>query len=1180
MRKRIQKLAQGKFEHVEPHLSISEDKIEVEVLEGQNYVGEFQIAVTNQALVKGIVYTSNPYMECLTPQFEGKEATIRFEFHSEGFIEGDIQKGEFYIICNRVEYNLSFVVSVSKLYAESSIGKIRTLHDFTKLSQVDYMEAFHIFSSAAFRNVLKNSETAEQLFYEGLGKAGTSLNNMEEFLISVKAKEPVRFKISDSDKHLSGITERQKEQLSVQKDGWGYLEFDVTSDAAFISLEYTHFTMDMFVGSVCEIPYYIDVEALHKGRNYGKIMFENAYQYMECTLTIEYGRTEEPRSKEYLEEQKTLAHVTQLYLDYRMKKIGAGLWAAQTIDGMNHLIAMHQEQVWYTLMKAQALIISGQMQESEWILSEYKRNADTEHKDAAYAYYLYLCTLVEREESYVNRLTKEIEEIYHKEQEDIRIFWILLFLKEDYCSSDTKKLRAIENKMLEGCHSPFLYIEAYYLYWQNPYLMTRLNEFETRVLCWAGRRGVLTSDLAMQITTLSSTKRVFSPMLFQTMCFAYERFLEEGMLTAILAYLIRGQRYQAKYHVWFERGIEEDLRIAGLNEAYLMSMDLQTVKKIPKMIQLYFQYNSTVPYKQKAALLANIIAHKNEEEDVYHNYRKIMEAFALAQVEEGHIDDNLAIIYAEMLDKGMIQKQMAKPLAKILFTHKMNCFSKKIVRMYVIHKQLKQMQSIPVINGIAYFQLYARDYVIVLEDQLGRRYSAGIAYQIERLMSPGQYYRASMEYAPCELAYLLYHFSVRDHSRMLVSEDKEYLRQFMTQDEIRDEYKAAIFPEVIKYFEHFGETENIEEYLKHAGLANMNREARVYTIEAMITYRLYELAYQYMREYGIEGIATTKMVALCTYEILDTEYESDDFLLALCEKVFLDNKYSEEILDYLSRYYLGPTKIMAKIWSAAQRFNVDTYGLEEKLLVQMLYTTELVDQVQEIYDSYEQHGAVRIITEAYLNYFAYCYFVRQGVVPAEVIEHIKQKYLEGQDMTEIMKLALLYASSQEAAPVNEVEREQIIEILLPEYLAKGMVFAFYKEYPEEVLYRFHLYDKQYIEYRTDPQKRVVLHFRMEESFTEEDMNEMYEGIFVKEVVLFFGAEMQYYIAEDDGEDTSVTESSSLSNRAICEKEYKSRYDMLNNMQMLLTLEDYHELTKLMRKYAGLNQINEEQYQIM
>ncbi|MDE7063406.1 MAG: hypothetical protein K2O73_09215, partial [Lachnospiraceae bacterium] len=158
MRKRIQRLAQGRFDEAQPSLSFSSDKIELEVIEGQKIAGTFTITVSNQVPAKGIIYTSNPYMECLTPEFEGTEATITFQFHSEGFHEGDIQKGEFYVICNQAEYNLSFVVSVTKPYANSSVGRIRTLKDFARLAQTDYMEAFRIYASVGFRYILKEQD--------------------------------------------------------------------------------------------------------------------------------------------------------------------------------------------------------------------------------------------------------------------------------------------------------------------------------------------------------------------------------------------------------------------------------------------------------------------------------------------------------------------------------------------------------------------------------------------------------------------------------------------------------------------------------------------------------------------------------------------------------------------------------------------------------------------------------------------------------------------------------------------------------------------------------------------------------------------------------------------------------------------------------------------------------------
>ncbi len=43
---------------------------------------------------------------------------------------------------------------------------------------------------------------------------------------------------------------------------------------------------------------------------------------------------------------------------------------------------------------------------------------------------------------------------------------------------------------------------------------------------------------------------------------------------------------------------------------------------------------------------------------------------------------------------------------------------------------------------------------------------------------------------------------------------------------------------------------------------------------------------------------------------------------------------------------------MAAIWKAAREFEIDTFDLEERIITQMLYSTDYVDEIERIYDSY------------------------------------------------------------------------------------------------------------------------------------------------------------------------------------------------------------------------------------
>ena len=84
MRKRIKELAEGRVAGMESAVEFSVSRIEMEVCEGRDFKGEFIITAKDQTSVRGLVYSSNPRMECMTEGFEGEEIRIQYKFHSAG----------------------------------------------------------------------------------------------------------------------------------------------------------------------------------------------------------------------------------------------------------------------------------------------------------------------------------------------------------------------------------------------------------------------------------------------------------------------------------------------------------------------------------------------------------------------------------------------------------------------------------------------------------------------------------------------------------------------------------------------------------------------------------------------------------------------------------------------------------------------------------------------------------------------------------------------------------------------------------------------------------------------------------------------------------------------------------------------------------------------------------------
>ena len=164
------------------------------------------------------------------------------------------------------------------------------------------------------------------------------------------------------------------------------------------------------------------------------------------------------------------------------------------------------------------------------------------------------------------------------------------------------------------------------------------------------------------------------------------------------------------------------------------------------------------------------------------------------------------------------------------------------------------------------------------------------------------------------------------------------------------------------------------------------------------------------------------------------------------------------------------------------------------------------------------------------------------------------------------------------------ETEYAIEDeLLAEYTCRNMNFAFYKNLDRRLVMKYHFYDKMFLEYRTNPKNHVILHFSRDEDgekFHEEDMIDVYGGIFVKPFIMFFGEMIQYYISEEGPSTVQVTESSRLANSDIYSQKDDSRYNLLNQMMIASTLMDEEALFGSMKQYAGFDEVTKKVFTLL
>lgn len=1171
VRARIGQIAAGRFNGTKPILAFSEETIDLSVIEGRSEAGSFVIESTNQIKICGIVYSTNPRMECLNPHFEGEKVRIRYQFNSKGLTEGDACEGKFVIVCNQIEYSLSFCARITRLYAEASTGAVKSLDDFTRLAASNWDEAYHLFYNRNFLNTIPYDNVYERLTYEGFACARPSGQNIEEFLIGVNKKKPVSISVDKSEEIFMASKEPQSGCFTITKDNWGYTEIRLRTDCEFIKLSKPVLTHDDFIGKTYLYEYIIDASAMHAGRNFGRIYIDGVYQSF--TIDITAGVRDDDGSISGIAVTKDIKEcmvgIMELYTSFRLKRIVTGVWANETISILNHLHALMPDEHMYELMKAQAFIINRQRQEAKWILDDFK-HTNPDKKAPIWGYYLYLMTLLEREPSYIDNMTHEVELIFYENPDSVLLFWVLLFLRNQYFDDNAGKLKDIKYWVLRGCSSPYLYIEAYYLISQDPYLIKELSVFELRILSWAVKKKALTKELAGAIFEAVDLAGGFDNRVYELLTAAYEICPEAEYVGIICSYLIKGHKNDTCFHKWFELGIENKLRLTGLYESYLITMDDRQISPVPKIIQMYFSYDNKLPYRKLAVLYNNIIAAKETEPEVYHKYRKAMGRFAMDQVQLRHIDDNLAVLYEDMLELGFINEELSAAFSDIIYTHKLIVFDKRIVRAIIYQNEMKEPQIVPVTDQCAYFELFSNDYVILFEDSRGYRYVKSISYRLQRLMDAEKYLDRCISLSPDRPQYIVSHFkNVRDYSDFTKGDLKLFKPVFYSES-FSDSYKAVMGYRILKYCQLHDYEDYVRPFLQSIDFDILQKDARKYLIDMLVSNRLYEKAYDMAMEYGIDMLAAASQVVLCE-NALNVQHVDDDFMVQLAISAFKTGKYSDLVLKYLCENYTGPTDELINLWHAADKFSISSMKLDERILEQGIYTQIEPEKISDIFLEYYKRAGNDKLILAYISLVAHGY-LHSGRCKADFIfDIIEKRFIGNRTLNDACQLALLKHFA-EKTDITQAELE-IEDTLLKYYIYNNMYFDFFARLDYRLLEKYFIYDKAFLQYESTPGAHVVLHYSRDEDgeeFNSEDMVEMYDGIYVKTFVIFFGELIRYYITEEHDNSIEVKESNRLTCNNIPGDNDHSRYDLINEMIISDTLSDETTLKSNIDEYKRLD----------
>lgn len=188
-----------------------------------------------------------------------------------------------------------------------------------------------------------------------------------------------------------------------------------------------------------------------------------------------------------------------------------------------------------------------------------------------------------------------------------------------------------------------------------------------------------------------------------------------------------------------------------------------------------------------------------------------------------------------------------------------------------------------------------------------------------------------------------------------------------------------------------------------------------------------------------------------------------------------------------------------------------------------------------------------------------------------VFRGVMQLYQKEAFMHRVCKMAFLQYYAENRHEQDERIRQTCCAFL-QDLLADRIVLPLYKDYQGYIPQMDEYQDKTIIEYRTRLGSRAVIHYMIQDEesaegeYCTEEMRDMFEGICVKEFVLFFGERLQYYITEESEKGSQPTRSNSISTSDMDQDGFESRFTLLNDIMIGKTLHDYDTVNDLLMQY--------------
>ena len=169
-----------------------------------------------------------------------------------------------------------------------------SLEKFTSIAKEDHQRAKTLFFSEAFKEeFLKDKQKEKQLYHQLLlGRNRDQI--LEEFLLSTDQKSPVLLDVTKTMYHATIANLDEPLEITIRKDGWGYIAGRVKTEGKFITLHKDTFHAEDFEDGQMAI--YVDLKTIPRDGDRDHLIVQTVYQTIEIEVIYKEEKSERIRT--------------------------------------------------------------------------------------------------------------------------------------------------------------------------------------------------------------------------------------------------------------------------------------------------------------------------------------------------------------------------------------------------------------------------------------------------------------------------------------------------------------------------------------------------------------------------------------------------------------------------------------------------------------------------------------------------------------------------------------------------------------------------------------------------------------------------------------------------------------------------------------------------------------------